>query len=83
MGLRDKSRQAVAEKRAAKAQEAWEQGRRGYVLRVQALSSNKDETLTPILDEVLAIGWQLQSTAAVFNSTGINTEVVFFTFIRL
>ena len=82
MGFKDKNRQAVAEKRAEKAQEAWDAGRRGYVLVAPALTGASEGALTALLDEHLAIGWKLHSTAAYQATGGLNSEKVVFTFLR-
>jgi hypothetical protein len=82
MGFRDKMREAAAEKEAENAQEAWDAGSRAFVCRVAAMTSNNPKGVTTTLDAILAIGWQLHSTAAAFNTTGLNTEVLFFTFLR-
>ena len=61
-----------------RAQKAWDEGRRGFVLRTESL---RDEgAMSSALDEALAVGWELRATAAI--TTSINTQVMFFTFVR-
>lgn len=82
MGMLKKGREAAAEKVADDAREAWDAGELAYVARVEAFTSNAGGRLSPIVSAILRIGWQLHSTAVVMNTSGINTEVVFFTFVR-
>lgn len=82
MGLVKKTREAVADSTAEEARQAWEQGDLAYVVRLEAMSSNRAGRINPIVNAVMRVGWKLHSTAAVFNTVGLNTEVVFFTFTR-
>jgi len=82
MGFKDRMREIAAEMEAETAQRVWDSGQRGYVWRAIAFNDNTPQSMTMTLDAILAVGWQLHSTAAASNTTGPNSEVVFFTFVR-
>jgi hypothetical protein len=65
-----------------KAQDAWDAGKRCYIFRSMAMSILKPEGLNDAVDAMLRMGWDLHSTALVFNTTGLNSEQAMFTFLR-
>ena len=61
-----------------RAQRAWDDGSRGFVMRVESLRDQ--DAMSAALDAALAVGWELRATAAI--TTSINTQVMFFIFVR-
>ena len=69
------------EKVVARAAKAKAEGRRAFVWRQIATSGLSEEGLNDALDQILEMGWRLESTALSFNTVGMNTEVALFVFL--
>jgi hypothetical protein len=82
MGLIKQSREARADKAGERARAAWDEGLACYIHKFQAMGALSDDALSRAVSEILELGWRLHSTAAVFNTVGINTTEMYFTFLR-
>jgi len=82
MGLIKQSREARADKAGERAQAAWDEGLAAYVHKFQAMGALSDDAMSRAVSEILAVGWRLHSSTAVFNTVGINTTELYYTFTR-
>ena len=64
-----------------RARKAKAEGRRCFVWRQIATSGLNEEGVADALEQIMAMGWHLHSTALTFNTVAMNTEVGLFVFV--